>query len=152
MKSKIQYGQWTIKNHLYHTLETSLFKPTTNAMNANDFDFNLDDFQSDMEAGLYDLGDGSKEISPASSKKLYLNGLQEIVKVLNIDGFSVDEAADWYDNAPTRPTLLEIRQQWELFNPDVEGDPFNILTFWENKRQAEWDARLPQNRTPVFPK
>lgn len=117
-------------------------------MNTNDFD--LDSFQSDMESGLYDLGNGDREISPVSAKKLYLEGLQGVAKVLSIESFSLDEAADWYDNAPCRPTLLDVRQQWELFNPDIEGDPFNILTFWEGKRQAEWDSRLDQS--PVSPK
>jgi hypothetical protein len=95
--------------------------------------------------------DNSRQLSPEKAKQQFLNGLKNIASILKVENFSKDEASDWYDNvlAPNNlPTILEIRLQWEKFPPNEYGDPFGIVTFWENQRQAEWDAS--QVHSPIF--
>lgn len=48
------------------------------------------------------------------------------------------------------PEVSDVQKQWELFNPEEEGDPFGILDYWERKKQAESDARF--NQSPMLPK
>jgi hypothetical protein len=73
--------------------------------------------------------------------------LEPVAQRLGITEFSRGEAQEWaeaQDNAPSvdlSDLLQKVISQWEKVNPSEYGDPFGILTFWEDQRQAQWDAQ-----------
>ena len=73
--------------------------------------------------------------------------LEPVAIRLGIAEFSRGEAQEWaeaQDNAPDvdlADLLQKVISQWEKLDPNEYGDPFGILTFWEDQRQAQWDAR-----------
>ena len=83
---------------------------------------------------------------------IYLRGLELIARNLKLKSFSKDEARDWLINCKKCGGLYpleEVQKQWEQENPEEYEDPFGILTFWADQRQAEWDSS--QSQSPRFP-
>lgn len=83
----------------------------------------------------------------------YLDQLEAIATNLGLKSFSREESAEWAEECLKGgglPSIESIESQWSNFNPDLEGDPFNILTFWENQRQAGWDSSM--EKSIMFPK
>lgn len=85
---------------------------------------------------------------------VYLRGLEIIARDLSIKSFRKKEAREWLVSGlhGKIPTLEAVKAQWSSFNPEEEGDPFGILTFWADQKQGEWDRRQPEARTQVFPR
>ena len=83
----------------------------------------------------------------------YLDLLESLAVNLGIKIFSRDEAKDWIESfydSNSLPSIESISRQWRESDPCEYGDPFGILTFWADQRQAKWDS---QNCTsPIFPK
>ena len=91
--------------------------------------------------------------------------LEGIAALLGIQSYSRGEAEDWaihqIDHSANEfelaDMLVKIKEVWSAniergLHPDDAGDPFGILTFWEDSAQQNWDNRQRKDPTVAFGK